>query len=88
MTTGITLKQTEQLPVFLQEVFKCIDAKDFEGVKRFYSEKFTLYFAHYVLKGVDQGIGFVGQFDHLLPKYQHVMNDIFDFCFGQFNHIR
>jgi hypothetical protein len=49
MSTEITLKKSETLPQFLQELFQRID----------------------------QGIGFVGAFDKRLPKYEHVMKDMF-----------
>ena len=77
MNTEIILKKSETLPQFLQELFKYIDNKDFEGLKSFFSDDFRLYFAHYTLHGIDQGIGFVGAFDKRLPKYEHVMKDIF-----------
>jgi hypothetical protein len=59
------------------DVFKHVDKKDFDGLKRFFADDFRLYFAHYVLQGINQGIGFVGAFDKRLPKYEHVMGDIF-----------
>ena len=77
MNTEITLKKTAGLPKFLQEVFKCIDAKDFDNIKKYFSDDFRLYFAHYTLKGIEQGLGFVGAFDKRLPKYEHAMGDIF-----------
>jgi hypothetical protein len=77
MKGEITLTKSANLPQFLQEVFKCIDKKDFDGLKSFFSADFRLYFAHYTLHGVAQGIGFVGAFDKRLPKYEHVMKDIF-----------
>jgi hypothetical protein len=77
MPTETILKQSATLPEFLQKVFKCVDSKDFEGVKSFVSPDFRLFFAHYILHGINQGIGFVGAFDKRLPKYQHVMGDIY-----------
>lgn len=77
MVDGAILKRSASLPKFLQEVFECIDAKDFETIKQFFSDDFRLYFAHYTLTGVKQGLGFVGVFDKRLPKYEHVMGDIF-----------
>jgi hypothetical protein len=71
------LKKSDTLPEFLQKVFKCVDSKDFEGVKGFVSPDFRLFFAHYILHGINQGIGFVGAFDKRLPKYEHVMGDIY-----------
>ena len=77
MHAETTLQKSPNLPQFLREVFQCIDKKDFEGIKSFFSDDFHLYFAHYILEGIDQGIGFVGAFDKRLPKYEHVMKDIF-----------
>jgi hypothetical protein len=77
MPTETILKQSATLPEFLQKVFKCVDSKDFEGVKSFVSSDFRLFFAHYILHGINQGIGFVGAFDKRLPKYEHVMGDIY-----------
>ena len=77
MNTEITLKKSETLPQFLQELFKYIDNKDFEGLKSFFSDDFRLYFAHYTLKGVTKALGFVGAFNHRLPKYEHAMGEIF-----------
>jgi hypothetical protein len=77
MITEITLKKTAGLPQFLQEVFKFIDAKDFDTIRKYFSDDFRLYFAHYTLIGIEQGLGFVGAFDKRLPKYQHAMGDIF-----------
>ena len=77
MEAETTLQKSEKLPEFLQQVFQCIDKKDFEGLKSFISEDFRLYFAHYTLNGIKQGLGFVGAFDKRLPKYEHVMGDIY-----------
>ena len=77
MHTEITLHKSASLPQFLQDVFKYIDKVDFEGLKSFFADDFCLYFAHYTLHGIDQGLGFVGAFDKRLPKYEHVMKDIF-----------
>jgi hypothetical protein len=77
MTTTITLKKSTKLPKFLQEVFKRVDKKAFDELNDFFTADFRLYFAHYVLHGIAQGIGFVGAFDKRLPKYEHVMGDIF-----------
>jgi hypothetical protein len=77
MHSEITLQKSANLPQYLQELFKYIDKVDFEGLKSFFSDDFRLYFAHYILHGIEQGIGFVGAFDKRLPKYEHVMNDIF-----------
>jgi hypothetical protein len=71
------LRKSESLPKFLQELFVYIDKVYFEGLKKFFSDDFRLYFAHYVLDGIDRGVGFVGAFDKRLPKYEHVMGDIF-----------
>ena len=72
-----TLQKSVKLPQFLQEVFQCIDKKDFESLKSFFSADFRLYFAHFTLRGITQGLGFVGAFDKRLPKYEHVMKDIY-----------
>ena len=77
MNTEITLKKSATLPEFLQGVFKRVDRKAFDELNDFFADDFRLYFAHYVLKGIDQGLGFVGAFDKRLPKYEHVMGDIF-----------
>ncbi|MGD9295708.1 MAG: hypothetical protein PVI41_12575 [Roseobacter sp.] len=77
MDTEVTLKKTDNLPKFLQDMFVYIDKVDFESLKTFFADDFRLYFAHYVLDGIDRGIGFVGAFDKRLPKYQHIMGDIF-----------
>jgi hypothetical protein len=77
MHTETTLQKSANLPQFLREVFQCIDKKDFEGLTSFFSENFRLYFAHYTLSGITQGLGFVGAFDKRLPKYEHVMKDIY-----------
>ena len=77
MHSETTLQKAANLPQFLQDLFKYIDKVDFEGLKSFFSDDFRLYFAHYILHGIDQGIGFVGAFDKRLPKYEHVMKDIF-----------
>ncbi len=77
INTDATLQKSAKLPQFLQDLFKYIDKVDFEGLKRFFSDDFRLYFAHYTLHGIDQGIGFVGAFDKRLPKYEHVMKDIY-----------
>ena len=77
MHSETTLQKSANLPQFLQDLFKYIDKVDFEGLKSFFSDDFRLYFAHYTLHGIDQGIGFVGAFDKRLPKYEHVMKDIF-----------
>jgi hypothetical protein len=77
MHSETTLQKSANLPQFLQDLFKYIDKVDFEGLKSFFSDDFRLYFAHYILHGIDQGIGFVGAFDKRLPKYEHVMKDIF-----------
>jgi hypothetical protein len=72
-----TLKKSEKLPQYLQKAFQCIDAKDFEGLKGFFSDDFCMYFAHWKFHGVGQGLGFVGAFDQRLPKYEHVIGDIY-----------
>jgi hypothetical protein len=77
MQSETTLQKSAKLPEFLQKVFQCVDKKDFEGLKDFISEDFRLYFAHYTLNGIAQGLGFVGAFDKRLPKYQHIMGDIY-----------
>jgi hypothetical protein len=77
MNDEITLRKSAKLPPLLQEAFKCLDAKDFDGLKRFFAEEFCLYFAHYTLRGVSQALGFVGAFNHRLPKYEHAMEEIF-----------
>lgn len=77
MNNEIILKKTDSLPQFLQELFTYIDKVDFEGLKKFFSDDFCLYFAHYTLHGIDHGIGFVGAFDKRLPRYEHVMKEIF-----------
>jgi hypothetical protein len=77
MHSETTLKKSANLPQFLQEAFKCVDTKDFDGVKKFFSADCRLYFAHYTLHGITQAIDFVGAFDKRLPKYEHVMGDIF-----------
>jgi hypothetical protein len=74
----ITLKKSDRLPQFLLDVFKHVDKKDFDGLKGFFSDDFRLYFAHYTLHGINQGIGFVGAFDKRLPRYEHVMGDILE----------
>jgi hypothetical protein len=77
MHSETTLQKSANLPEFLQKVFQCVDKKDFEGLKGFVSEDFRLSFAHYTLNGIAQGLGFVGAFDKRLPKYQHIMGDIY-----------
>ncbi len=77
MQSETTLQKSANLPEFLQKVFQCVDKKDFEGLKKFISDDFRLYFAHYTLNGIAQGLGFVGAFDKRLPKYQHIMGDIY-----------
>jgi hypothetical protein len=77
MSNRITLTKSDTLPQFLQHAFKLIDAKDFESLKDLFADDFTLQFAHYTLHGFKQGIGFVAAFDRRLPKYEHVMGDIF-----------
>jgi len=72
-----TLQKSEKLPQYLQKAFQCVDAKDFEGLKSFFSDDFCLYFAHWKFRGIGQGLGFVGAFDHRLPKYEHVIGDIY-----------
>jgi hypothetical protein len=77
MDTDTTLQKSAKLPQFLQEIFVYIDSVDFETLKTYFADDFRLYFAHYVLDGVDRAMGFVGAFDKRLPKYEHVMGDIF-----------
>jgi hypothetical protein len=77
MNEEITLKKSTELPQFLQEAFNYVDAKDFDSLKRFFADDFRLYFAHYILRGVNQALGFVGAFNHRLPKYEHAMEEIF-----------
>lgn len=77
MPSETTLQKSASLPEYLQRVFRCVDKKDFEGLKEFVSKDFRLYFAHYTLIGIAQGLGFVGAFDKRLPKYQHIMKDIY-----------
>jgi len=77
MNTEITLKRSASLPKFLQQAFKYVDAKDFESLESFFADDFLFYFAHYTLHGFKQGIGLVAAFDRRLPKYEHVMGDIF-----------
>ena len=77
MKPEITLKKSTTLPEFLQEIFKLIDKKAFDEMNDFFADHFRLYFAHYVLNGITQGLGFVGAFDKRLPKYEHVMGDIY-----------
>jgi len=77
MKSASTLEKSAKLPQYLQKVFQHIDAKDFEDLKSFFSDDFCLSFAHDTLRGIDQGLGFVGAFDHRLPKYEHVIGDIY-----------
>ena len=77
MSAETSLQKSPNLPEFMQPVFQCIDKKDFESLDRFFTDDFRLYFAHYTLQGIKQGIGFVGAFDLRLPKYEHVMGDIY-----------
>ena len=72
-----TLQKSAKLPQFLQDIFVYIDSVDFESLKTYFADDFRLYFAHYVLDGIDRAIGFVGAFDRRLPKYEHVMGEIF-----------
>jgi hypothetical protein len=67
MTTTITLNKSTKLPQFLQEVFRRVDKKAFDELNDFFTADFRLYFAHYVLHGIAQGIGFVGAFDNHRP---------------------
>jgi len=77
MHSETTLQKSAKLPQFLREIFVYIDSVDFESLKTYFADDFRLYFAHYVLDGVDRAMGFVGAFDKRLPKYEHVMGDIF-----------
>jgi hypothetical protein len=77
MSNPITLTKSDALPDFLQHAFKLIDAKEFEKLESLFADDFTMLFAHYTLHGFKQGIGFVAAFDRRLPKYQHVMGEIF-----------
>jgi len=77
MNTDATLQKSAELPQFLKQVFVYIDSVDFESLKTYFADDFRLYFAHWVLDGVDRAMGFVGAFDKRLPKYEHVMGDIF-----------
>ena len=77
MHSETTLQKSAKLPQFLQDIFVYIDSVDFESLKTYFADDFRLYFAHYVLDGVDRAMGFVGAFDKRLPKYEHVMGDIF-----------
>lgn len=72
-----TLQKSDNLPDFLHKVFQCVDRKDFDGLTGYISADFRLYFAHYTLNGITQGLGFVGAFDRRLPKYEHIMKDIY-----------
>jgi hypothetical protein len=75
--SNTTLKKVDKLPDFLVEMFGYIDSNQFDILKENFADGFKLYFAHYVLHGVDKALGFVGGFDNRLPKYQHVMGDIY-----------
>jgi hypothetical protein len=77
MHSETILQKSAKLPQFLQDIFVYIDSVDFESLKTYFADDFRLYFAHYVLDGVDRAMGFVGAFDKRLPKYEHVMGDIF-----------
>ena len=77
MHSETTLQKSAKLPQFLQEIFVYIDSVDFESLKTYFADDFRLYFAHYVLDGIDRAMGFVGAFDKRLPEYEHVMGDIF-----------
>ena len=77
MHSETTLQKSAKLPQFLREIFLYIDSVDFESLKTYFADDFRLYFAHYVLDGVDRAMGFVGAFDKRLPKYEHVMGDIY-----------
>ena len=77
MHSETTLQKSAKLPQFLREIFVYIDSVDFESLKTYFADDFRLHFAHYVLDGVDRAMGFVGAFDKRLPKYEHVMGDIF-----------
>lgn len=77
MASETILKKSNSLPKFLQDVFRCIDSKDFDGAKAFFEDDFRLYFAHYILSGVKQSLDFVGAFDKRLANYEHVMGDIY-----------
>lgn len=77
MASESILKKSDSLPKFLQDVFRCIDSKDFDGAKAFFEDDFRLYFAHYILSGVKQSLDFVGAFDKRLANYEHVMGDIY-----------
>jgi hypothetical protein len=76
-TLTLTLKKSAELPQFRKDLFVYVDEVDFKGLKPFFSDNFCLYFAHYVLEGIDQAVGFVGAFDKQLPKYEHIMKTIF-----------
>jgi hypothetical protein len=71
----LTLKKSAELPQFRKDLFVYVDEVDFKGLKPFFSDNFCLYFAHYVLEGIDQAVGFVGAFDKQLPKYEHIMKN-------------
>ncbi len=45
MHSETALQKSDKLPEFLQQVFQCIDKKDFEGLTSFISADFCLYFA-------------------------------------------
>jgi hypothetical protein len=77
MDATMTLIRSATLPGFLQQAFRFVDARDFESLEAFFADDFTFHFAHYTLHGFKQGIGFVAAFDRRLPKYEHVMGDIF-----------
>ncbi len=73
-----TLRKSANLPEFLQKIFRCIGQESFEALKGFFSTDFRLYFAHYTLNGITQGIGFVGcLLTSVSPSYEHVMGDIY-----------
>jgi hypothetical protein len=46
MSADITLTRSAALPVFLQQAFKLVDAKDFESLEAFFADDFKFYFAH------------------------------------------
>jgi hypothetical protein len=75
--SNTTLEKVDKLPDFLVEMFGYIDRKQFDKLKEHCADGFKLYCAHYVLEGVDKALGVVGGVDNRLPRYQHVMGDIY-----------
>lgn len=71
-----TIVKLESVPDWLVDLFQHIDQKDHVGASKYIDKEVEIQFAHFQLKGVEQFIEFVGNFNNQFSEYHHEIEEI------------